>query len=184
MTSFDPQKSKSSSKFLSLVLRHQPELIGLTLDSQGWAKVEELLEKVSAAGHPLDKELLEHIVASSDKQRFAFSEDRSKIRANQGHSTQVDLGLQPVLPPEVLFHGTLEKFLPLIHKDGLLKMSRHHVHLSKDLATALQVGGRRGKPIVLRVNAQAMHAKGHEFFCSENGVWLTDLVPPQFIEFP
>ncbi|MBT3289304.1 MAG: RNA 2'-phosphotransferase [Victivallales bacterium] len=169
-----------TSKFLSLVLRHKPGTIGLVLDEQGWASVEELITAAGKHGRELSRELIREVVATSDKQRFALSEDGSRIRANQGHSVKVDLGLEPVTPPEVLFHGTATRFLPSIQAHGLKPSGRHHVHLSGDVETAVKVGSRHGKPIVLRVAAARMHAEGAPFYVSENGVWLTDHVQPAF----
>jgi putative RNA 2'-phosphotransferase len=170
------------SKLLSLVLRHQPEKIGLKLDPAGWVSVEELLEACEKHGFPLRENELEAVVASSDKQRFSFSDDRLQIRANQGHSINVDLGYQPTVPPEELYHGTVERFLRSILDSGLSKRKRHHVHLSADLETAQKVGARRGVPVILRVMSGGMHRDGHLFFRSENGVWLTDRVPPEYLE--
>ena len=172
------------SKFLSLVLRHAPEKIGLSLDSAGWTQVDILLERANANGVELNRESLSHIVASSDKQRFVFSADGERIRANQGHSVQVDLGLPPQEPPIWLFHGTAFRFLASIRTGGLKPMERQHVHLSADEQTAENVGRRHGTPCVLLVDAKAMHLSGRVFFLSKNGVWLTAAVPPEFIEFP
>lgn len=164
------------SKFLSLVLRHQPEKIGLTLDPSGWANVDELLQKVN-----IDRPTLERIVAENDKQRFAFSPDGTKIRASQGHSIQIDLQLTPLSPPDVLYHGTATRFQESILEKGLLARSRQYVHLSKDIATALTVGSRHGKPLVFSVNARAMEQDGLKFFLSDNGVWLTEHVPVKYL---
>ncbi|MCB0518882.1 MAG: RNA 2'-phosphotransferase [Lewinellaceae bacterium] len=170
------------SKFLSLVLRHRPEKIGLALDANGWAEVTDLLEKMNQNGYPIDPQLLAKVVETSDKQRFALSADGTMIRANQGHSVRVDLGLKPVVPPELLFHGTATKNLNSIHKLGLHKGKRHHVHLSADKATAAKVGGRHGKAVVLKIMAGKMHRSGHLFYRSENGIWLVEAVPVEFIE--
>lgn len=175
---------KKISKFLSLVLRHKPETIGLHLDEQGWASVEELLEKINRAPYSLSFEDLKEVVATNDKQRFIFSEDYSRIRANQGHSVQVDLALEAKIPPGILYHGTAIKNLDSIRDKGLIKGSRHHVHLSSDKETAINVGGRHGKPVVLEVQAMNMYQAGMEFFQSENEVWLTDHVPAHLINFP
>lgn len=169
------------SKFLSLILRHQPQVIGLQLDAQGWVLVEELLQKLNATQHPLDRKTLEHIVATNNKKRFALSEDGAKIRASQGHSLALDLGYTPVTPPPVLYHGTATLYREAILREGLQKQSRQHVHLSADKETASRVGQRHGKPLVFEVNAVAMHIHGYTFFCSANGVWLTDNVPPQYL---
>jgi putative RNA 2'-phosphotransferase len=170
------------SKFLSLVLRHQPEKIGLHLDPAGWASVEELLEACQNHEFPLAKNELEAVIAGSDKQRFSFSDDRLQIRANQGHSVNVDLGYQPAVPPEELYHGTVERFLMSILDSGLSKGKRHHVHLSADRETAQKVGARRGVPVILRVMSGRMDRDGYLFFRSENRVWLTDKVPPEYLE--
>jgi putative RNA 2'-phosphotransferase len=172
------------SKFLSLVLRHKPEEIGLTLDSQGWADVGDLIERANRRGVPLTRELVEQVVATNDKKRFALSADGAKVRASQGHSVEVDLGLEPRQPPEVLFHGTATRFLPGITAKGLLPSGRQHVHLSPDEATAVTVGRRHGKPVVLRVRCGEMHRAGFLFYLSDNGVWLTERVPVAFLDFP
>jgi putative RNA 2'-phosphotransferase len=169
------------SKFLSLVLRHKPETIGLILDPQGWAELDGLIIKGQAAGMVFSREDVLCVVETSDKKRFALSSDRQHIRAVQGHSLPVDLSLSPTQPPDVLYHGTAARFLDSILSTGLDARSRHHVHLSADTATALRVGGRHGKPAVLEVNAQGMHSEGYKFFLAENGVWLTDRVPPAFL---
>lgn len=169
------------SKFLSFVLRHQPSAVGITLDLGGWVDIEVLLDACTQYGHALSRAALEEVVATSPKQRFAISADGLRIRANQGHSTTVELGLEPAEPPEVLFHGTVARLLPSIREKGLLRMDRHHVHLSADLSTARAVGSRRGQPVVLRVAAQAMRRAGQVFFLTPNQVWLTDSVPPEFI---
>lgn len=171
----------STSKFLSLVLRHQPGLIGLQLDEAGWTSVDELLDKCAAHGKALSREALEQIVRTCDKQRFAFSDDGTRIRANQGHSVEVDLGLPALHPPAVLLHGTTTRFLPSILKDGLAKRARHHVHLSESSTTATAVGARRGDAVLLKVDAARMHADGHLFYRSANGVWLTDAVPAEYL---
>jgi putative RNA 2'-phosphotransferase len=166
------------SKFLSYVLRHAPDPIGLTLGEDGWVAVDELLAKAAAAGKPLDRDTLEEIVATSDKKRFSLSEDGSRIRAAQGHSVTVELGLTPVVPPETLYHSTATRFLDSIRAEG----SRQQVHLSGDETTATAVGQRHGKPVVLRIASGAMHRSGHAFYRADNGVWLTDRVPPEFLE--
>nr|WP_294934184.1 RNA 2'-phosphotransferase [uncultured Flavobacterium sp.] len=177
------QEAKSISKFLSLVLRHSPETINLQLDENGWATVSELISQSNKHQIGLDLEKLNFIVENSDKKRFAFNDDNTKIRANQGHSVAVELNLNEEVPPEFLYHGTVEKFLEPIKKEGLQKMSRQQVHLSKDLETAVKVGSRRGKPIILTINARKMHEDGHTFFLSENQVWLTEQVPATYIKF-
>lgn len=173
-----------TSKFLSLVLRHEPERVGLTLGEAGWVGVAELLQAVNANGVALTLEQLQHIVATSDKKRYAFSEDGQRIRASQGHSVEVNLQYPPQTPPEVLYHGTATRFLEGIRKDGLQRMERHDVHLSAETKVTLQVGGRHGKPALLTIRAGEMHRAGFVFRCSANGVWLVEHVPPQFIEFP
>jgi putative RNA 2'-phosphotransferase len=171
------------SKFLSLVLRHKPEEIGLILDANGWADVEDLIRLANLRGAGLTRPLLDRVVAESDKKRFAFSEDGRRIRASQGHSVEVDLALPPVEPPEFLFHGTAERFVASIRATGLHSGSRQHVHLSLDETTATAVGRRHGRPVVLVVRAREMATAGHAFYRSTNGVWLTDRVPVEFIDF-
>jgi putative RNA 2'-phosphotransferase len=173
-----------TSKFLSLVLRHEPEKIGLTLDDAGWVDVQQLLAGLRAYGKDISRAQLEEVVATNEKKRFSFSEDGTRIRANQGHSVEVSLGYTPQTPPYQLYHGTATRFLGSISAGGLLKGARHHVHLSADTETALKVGQRHGRPAILIVDAAAMSAAGHAFFLSENGVWLVDHVPVDFIEFP
>ncbi|MFZ0596792.1 MAG: RNA 2'-phosphotransferase [Flavobacterium sp.] len=175
--------AKNISKFLSLVLRHSPETINLKLDENGWTDVEELMEKCSKNGNELNAALLDYVVENNDKKRFAFNEDKTKIRASQGHSISVELNLNEVEPSEFLYHGTVEKFLENIQKEGLQKMSRQHVHLSKDKDTAIKVGGRRGVPQILTVKSGEMFKDGFKFYLSENNVWLTDEVPPKYIQF-
>lgn len=173
------------SKFLSLVLRHKPEEIGMQLDPEGWLDIQELIENANARGHNLSLEIVHELVAESDKQRFALNEDGTKIRANQGHSVrEVELNLPVVSPPTLLFHGTVLDFINSIREAGLQKRSRNHVHLSHDQETASRVGMRRGKPIILTIRSQEMAELGFNFFLSANGVWLTDHVPVKFIDFP
>jgi len=169
------------SKFLSLVLRHKPETIGLTLDENGWTDVKILLQKLKSKGKNVDLITLQYVVENNTKQRFAFNEDQTQIRANQGHSIKIDLGYKPVEPPETLYHGTAERFLDSIFKTGLEKRNRHHVHMSGDLDTASKVGVRHGKLVILEVLSKAMYKDGYPFFISENKVWLTDTVPPQYL---
>jgi putative RNA 2'-phosphotransferase len=171
----------SRSKFLSLVLRHDPGKIGLTLDEKGWASVEELLAKCEQAGKRIGREQLLEIVSTNDKSRFTLSPDGMRIRAAQGHSVPVELGLEPVTPPAFLFHGTATRFLDSILAEGLKPQSRQQVHLSADAETATRVGQRHGKPAVLRVDSGRMFEAGHAFFQADNGVWLTDRVPPEFL---
>ncbi|MES4792422.1 MAG: RNA 2'-phosphotransferase [Chloroflexota bacterium] len=171
------------SKFLSLVLRHKPEEVGLELDEAGWTRVDALLAALDAHGFPVSREELEQVVADNDKRRFSMSADGQMIRANQGHSVEVELGYEPQTPPAVLHHGTVERFLPSIKEQGLIKGARHHVHLSPDRATAMKVGERRGKPVIIEVDATRMHADGLTFYRSENGVWLTEQVPVKYLVF-
>ncbi|MDY0168476.1 MAG: RNA 2'-phosphotransferase [Thermoguttaceae bacterium] len=174
----------TTSKFLSLVLRHRPETIGVTLDDEGWIDVDRLLAACSRHGKAISREELDEIVRTNDKRRFAFSTDGLRIRANQGHSIEVDLGLVPIEPPELLFHGTVARFLPSIRREGLVRGKRHHVHLSPDAKTAHRVGGRRGRPVVLVIEAGRMSGDGYPFYRSENNVWLTESVPPGYVRIP
>lgn len=170
------------SKFLSFVLRHQPEAIGLVLDQHGWVETQVLLEKMKQRGFNLTLETLKTLVADNDKQRFAFSTNFTKIRANQGHSIKVDLALEEKEPPVKLYHGTAYRNLVAIQRKGLQKAQRHHVHLSVDPIVAQKVGVRHGKPIVLVIHAAAMYAQNLKFYQSANGIWLTDHVPTPFID--
>jgi putative RNA 2'-phosphotransferase len=169
------------SKFLSLVLRHDPGVAGLQLDREGWADVDRVLAASAACGFPGDVAILREVVATNDKRRFAFSADGRKIRARQGHSLVVDLGLAPQRPPQTLYHGTAEHFLASILDLGLQAGKRQYVHLCRDARAATRVGRRHGRPVVLCVDAASMHRDGHEFFLSENGVWLTTEVPPRYL---
>jgi putative RNA 2'-phosphotransferase len=178
----DQKSDTRVSKFLSLVLRHQPEVIGIIPDENGWVSVQDLLEKMKAKGIDLDFATLKRIVLTNDKKRFAFNEDSSWIRASQGHSIKVELGYSERKPPEVLYHGTAEKNREIILAQGLKKGSRHHVHLSIDIETAIKVGARHGAPVVFEVMAEAMQSEGYVFFVSDNGVWLTDTVPAKFLK--
>ncbi len=171
-----------TSKFLSLVLRHNPSVLGIELDSNGWVSTAELLTKMKAKGHKLTMSELKHLVENNSKKRFAFSDDFEKIRANQGHSINVDLGYQKQPPPAILYHGTAEKNLDAILDKGISKMNRHHVHLSSDKMTAQKVGMRHGNPIILAIDAKSMAIKGFDFYLSDNGVWLTDFVPSDFLQ--
>jgi len=170
------------SKFLSKYLRHEPESLGLTLASGGWVMVDDLLTACKKKNFPITRLELEEVVEKNSKKRFSFDSTGRQIRANQGHSVEVDLELETTTPPAVLYHGTAQKNLDSIMAIGLQKMSRHHVHLSKDINTATNVGTRHGKPIVFNVDAKGMHQAGFTFFCSDNGVWLTDNVPPQYLK--
>ncbi|MEZ4686075.1 MAG: RNA 2'-phosphotransferase [Bacteroidia bacterium] len=175
---------KRLSKFLSLVLRHKPETIGLQLGEQGWVDFSVLLEKLGQTDLDTSREELLAMIADNDKQRFSYDAASDRIRAAQGHSVQVELGYSPQEPPERLFHGTVGRFLDSIAAQGLLPGSRHQVHLSPDVETATRVGDRRGKAVILNIDAAAMHSEGFAFFRSDNGVWLCDHVPPRYIDFP
>lgn len=178
---FDPVQT---SRFLSLVLRHKPGVVGLALDAQGWVGVDGLLAALARHGRPLSRAELEAVVAGNDKRRFTFDPAGERIRANQGHSVAVELDLAALPPPAVLFHGTVARSVGSIRRGGLVKGQRQHVHLSADAETAEKVGARRGRPVVLTVDAGGMHAAGFRFFRSANGVWLTDQVPPVYLDFP
>jgi putative RNA 2'-phosphotransferase len=169
------------SKFMSLVLRHKPETIGITLDSNGWVSVDELLAAVNTNGPNITREMLDEVVAKNDKKRFSYSDDGKRIRASQGHSVEVDLDLTPVVPPAVLYHGTVQKNMESIEQNGLDRMNRQYVHLSGDIETAGKVGQRRGRPVILVIDAEKMHQDGHLFYLSQNGVWLTRSVPGKYI---
>jgi putative RNA 2'-phosphotransferase len=170
------------SKFLSFVLRHKPESIGLTLDRNGWGSIDDLISKSNEHGVALSRDDLLAVVDTSDKKRFSLSEEGTRIRAAQGHSVSVDLALSPKQPPASLYHGTATRFVERIMVEGLMPGERQHVHLSSDADTARHVGKRHGRPVVLRVNALGMGTLGHRFYLAENGVWLTDHVPPEFLE--
>lgn len=169
------------SKFLSRHLRHAPADLGLTLEPGGWVPIDAVLAGAATAGFRITREELDEVVRTSDKQRFAIDETGTKIRANQGHSVEVDLQLEPSEPPAELFHGTAERNVAAILRDGLRKMARHHVHLSPDTETATRVGQRHGKPVVLVVDAAGVRAAGHLFYRSANGVWLVDEVPARYL---
>ncbi|MEM8640277.1 MAG: RNA 2'-phosphotransferase [Cyanobacteria bacterium P01_G01_bin.54] len=177
----DTKRLTKISKYLSKHLRHTPERLGLTLAPGGWVDVEELLAACAAQQFALQREELEQVVATNDKQRFAFDATRMRIRANQGHSTTVDLLLDPQTPPDVLYHGTGEQSVCAILAAGLLKMARHHVHLSADVETARKVGSRHGRPVIFAVDTAAMVQAGVVFYRSQNGVWLVDQVLPQYL---
>ena len=184
MTPAAAARHRKVSKFLSLVLRHEPQRIGLVLDAQGWADIDAVIACAGEHGMALTREEILRIVATSDKQRFALDSSGRRIRANQGHSIDIELGLEPREPPPVLFHGTAEASVAAIRAEGLKPGRRHHVHLSRDAATATAVGRRHGWPVVLRVAAGRMWSTGYAFFLSDNGVWLAAAVPAEFIEFP
>lgn len=174
---------QKTSKFISLILRHKPEAIGIELDKKGWADVKSLIDGVNKTGkYFLDMKTLENIVRNDEKQRYSFSTDKKKIRANQGHSVKVDVELKKCTPPEYLWHGTAEKYVESINKNGLKPKSRLYVHLSADVATAEKVGSRHGKPVVYRILSGEMHRQGYDFYISENGVWLADFIPVNFME--
>ncbi len=180
----DDQALIRASKLLSLVLRHDPDSIGVAMDPAGWVAVADLVAATADRKQPLTGELIERVVATSDKQRFARSPDGLLVRANQGHSIDVDLGLDPIEPPAVLYHGTATRFLASILAEGLRPGERRHVHLSADRATATEVGTRHGRPVVLDVDAGSMHRAGSVFHRSANGVWLTDSVAPRYLSMP
>jgi putative RNA 2'-phosphotransferase len=175
-------QNKALSKTLSYVLRHKPEEFGLALDAEGWVSVADLLNALQARQHHVTQAQLYEVVATNDKQRFSLSADGTKIRANQGHSVAVELGLAPTPPPELLYHGTATRFLASIRAGGLHSGNRLHVHLSADPATAVAVGSRHGKPVVLTVQAGRLHRAGGLFYLSANGVWLTEAVPAEYLE--
>ncbi|MET8839221.1 RNA 2'-phosphotransferase [Streptomyces rubiginosohelvolus] len=175
----DERRTVKVSKYLSKHLRHQPERIGITLDENGWVGVETLLSAAALHGFTISRAELDHVVTVNDKRRFTVDGDR--IRANQGHTVAVDLNLPPAEPPAYLYHGTVARVMDAIRAEGLRPMTRHHVHLSPDRETATRVGARRGRPLVLTVDAGAMHRAGHVFRVSANGVWLADAVPPEFL---
>lgn len=170
------------SRYISLILRHKPETIGITLDRNGWADVEKLIDGIKKSGYYIDKDILETIVRQDEKQRYSFNEKHTRIKANQGHSINVDLGLEERKPPEILYHGTATKSIESIMKEGITRQTRQYVHLSTDCETALKVGRRHGKPVILEVNSEAMFNDGCRFYLSDNGVWLTDTVPVKYIK--
>lgn len=170
------------SVFISLVLRHKPDAAGITLDEHGWANVEELLDGINNTGRKIDMGVLEEIVRTDYKQRYSFNEDKTLIRANQGHSVPVDVELKKEEPPEFLYHGTADRFIKSIMEEGLKSMSRLYVHLSKDIETANKVGKRHGSPIILKVHSGQMYQEGSKFYLSENGVWLTKKVEAKYLE--
>ncbi|WP_438300047.1 RNA 2'-phosphotransferase [Pseudomonas sp. NMS19W] len=171
-----------TSKFLSFVLRHEPQAIGLTLDSEGWANIDALIDGAARDGRTLDRTLIENVVASSDKKRFSISPDGQSIRAVQGHSTKsVELQFEEKQPPETLYHGTATRFMDSINEQGLIPGSRHHVHLSQETDTASAVGQRYGTVVILQVAARQMQEQGFKFYQAENGVWLTERVPAEFL---
>lgn len=180
----DEKRRVRISKFISLVLRHEPQKANLALGPGGWVPIDDLLAGAAGAGLRFSREELEAVVAACEKQRFAIDDTGTTIRANQGHSAEVELQLEPAEPPAELFHGTADRFLSAILRDGLLKMARQHVRLSPDADTARRVGSRHGRPAILVVDAAKMRSDGHAFYCSANGVWLVEHVPPQYLRVP
>lgn len=174
-------KNNHIGKFLCLILRHKPNLIGITLDQNGWANTQELIDALNKTNKKISIEQLVSIVNTDNKNRFSFNEDKSKIRANQGHSIPVDLGLIELVPPAILYHGTSERYINSIKQEGIHKRTRQYVHLSTDIEKAIAVGKRHGNPIVLKINTEQMFLDGYKFYLSENGVWLTDNVPYQYV---
>ncbi|HBF4616110.1 RNA 2'-phosphotransferase [Clostridioides difficile] len=175
-------KKDKLSIFISLILRHKPETIGIKLDDYGYADVNELIEKINNTGRNINIEILEQIVKEDNKQRYSFNEDRSKIRANQGHSINVNVELRELEPPRFLYHGTATRFLDNIKKEGIISKSRLYVHLSNDIDTAVQVGKRHGIPIVLKINAGKMYENDYKFYLSENNIWLCEYIPFKYVE--
>ena len=175
------KNEQRTSRFLSLVLRHDPGAIGLSLDAEGWADVKTLLDRLKEHRKSVTRDMLENIVSENNKQRFHFSEDGTRIRAAQGHSIEIDFKLVAKTPPDVLYHGTASRFVEEIANDGILKMSRQHVHLCEDPRAAHLVGQRHGRAIILEIAAKLMTSHGHQFYLSENGVWLTEHVPPDYL---
>ena len=175
------KQSKTLSKFLSLILRHNPGKIGLSLDKNGWGDLSELIQNCKVSGKDISIEDIEYVVATNNKKRFEFDEDKRKIRACQGHSINIDLALDPTCPPDTLYHGTATETVEYIKYDGILKMGRDYVHLTSDYQTAVNTGNRHGKPKVLLIDAKKMHKHGMEFFLANNGVWLTEFVPEEYI---
>lgn len=169
------------SRYMSLILRHKPEIIGITIDEHGWADVDKLVEGIAKTKF-FNRNILEEIVRTDNKQRYSFNEDKTKIRANQGHSIPVDVELEQKTPPDYLWHGTGQKYVTSIDKKGLLPMSRLYVHLSSDEKTAVTVGSRHGIPVIYKVHSGQMAEQGYEFYCSVNGVWLTKEVPVEYLE--
>ena len=172
---------KTISKFIAYVLRHKPSAAWIELDEQGWANVNELIDGVCKTGRFIDMQTLEEIVRTDNKRRFAFNADRTAIRANQGHSVKVDVGMKVCAPPDILYHGTAEKYIESIRKDGIIKKTRNYVHLSKDAETATKVGARHGKAVVLKIDARQMHEDGYIFMLSANDVWQTERVPIKYV---
>ncbi|MFK7920328.1 MAG: RNA 2'-phosphotransferase [Bacteroidia bacterium] len=180
-----PEKdARRIGKFISLVLRHRPQMIGIALDPEGWTEVEQLLTQLAKHGTTINRQQLDYLAEHNNKTRARYSEDGLRIRAQQGHSIKVELDYEPVAPPEFLYHGTAERFVQSISQSGLNKRKRHHVHMSGDLETASQVGSRHGKLVILEVEAARMHEDGYQFYCTPNQVWLTNMVPVEYLIFP
>lgn len=175
------EKHQKLSVFISLILRHKPEVIGLTLDDEGYLEVNKLIEKINESGREIDLKILNEIVVTDNKKRYSFNEDKTKIRANQGHSIPVNLSLKKAVPKGPLYHGSSEKSKELIAQLGLIKGSRNYVHLSENLETAIQVGSRRGKPIVYQIDYNKMLEDNFELWISENNVWLSNDIPPKYL---
>ncbi len=174
---------KKTSKFISLILRHRPEVIGISLDRHGWAKVDDLIRGINRTGnHSIDRDLLEEIVRQDEKQRYSFNEDHTRIRANQGHSVPVDVELEKKTPPDILWHGTGEKYVPSIDRQGLIPKNRLYVHLSSDVETAKKVGSRHGRPVIYQIDCRTMSEEGHNFYFSANQIWLTENVPVKYLK--
>lgn len=169
------------SRFLSLVLRHKPEEIGITLDKNGWVDVKELIEKIKLSSRYIDIEILERIVREDDKGRYSFDEKKEKIRANQGHSIIVELDLKEIMPSTILYHGTATRFLERIKEKGIIKGKRQYVHLSDNIETAKSVGKRHGEVVILPIDIEGLNKIGHKFYLSENKVWLSDDIPSKYI---
>lgn len=178
----DEKRKTKISKFLSLILRHKPEVVGLTLEENGWVSVEKLMKACSGYGKSFSFAELKEVVETNDKKRFAFDKTGKRIRASQGHSLEIEIEFEEKTPPAILYHGTAEKNLGVIFTDGLKKMSRHYVHLSADIETAKKVGTRHGKPIIFEINTEKMLEENYKFYISANSVWLVESVPPKFLE--
>lgn len=177
------KQTRNLSKFISLILRHKPEIINLTLDEHGWAYVQELIKGINRSkGQIIDQELLEEIVRTDEKQRYSFNEDHTLIRANQGHSIPVDVELEEKNPPDILWHGTGDKYVASIDKQGLIPKGRLYVHLSSDIDTARKVGSRHGKPVIYSIDCGQMSEDGYRFFLSANKIWLTKEVPARYLK--
>lgn len=175
-------QDENMGRFISLILRHHPETVGIQLDAHGWANVDELLHGINVSGRKIDMKMLERIVQNNNKKRYSFNEDKTKIRANQGHSIKVDVEMQEIIPPNELYHGTADRFMDSIKEKGILKMSRQYVHLSLDVETAVMVGKRHGKPIILVVDTKNMLEDGYTFWLSDNGVWQSEDIPWKYVK--